>query len=231
MNEAQSPEEFSAWAFGLMRNFPTAPMHLQLSEEQVHIRICPHSMMPEIGLGGWADAQLPCGVNALQLSKQQARRIHQKQQGLACAITMSTVLHRPAVVLLEMRALCKAAGRSLTEHHLRHAHTHAMSACVHYRRLLPPCVGRLLPCVLLQSLELRAGGSCGDGGGLAMRRCFDALSAFLSQNRMVTEKFAIVQIEELHAAYMPEAVAMAEGWRRGGDIAMPYTMLWAIAMA
>lgn len=31
----ETPEEFANWAFNLMRDFPTSPMHLQLSEEQV----------------------------------------------------------------------------------------------------------------------------------------------------------------------------------------------------
>ena len=39
------------------------------------------------------------------------------------------------------------------------------------------------------------------------------------------------QIEELRAEYLPEAVAMAEGWRRKEGIVSPYTMLWAVATA
>jgi ubiquinone/menaquinone biosynthesis C-methylase UbiE len=39
------------------------------------------------------------------------------------------------------------------------------------------------------------------------------------------------QIEELRAAYLPEAVAMAEGWRREEGVVSPYTMLWALATA
>ena len=31
----ETPEEFANWAFNLMRDFPTAPMRLQLSEAQV----------------------------------------------------------------------------------------------------------------------------------------------------------------------------------------------------
>ena len=39
------------------------------------------------------------------------------------------------------------------------------------------------------------------------------------------------QIEQLRAAYLPEAVAMAEGWRRKEGVVSPYTMLWAVATA
>ena len=39
------------------------------------------------------------------------------------------------------------------------------------------------------------------------------------------------QIEELRAAYLPEAVAMAEGWHCEEGVVSPYTMLWAVATA
>jgi hypothetical protein len=42
---------------------------------------------------------------------------------------------------------------------------------------------------------------------------------------------ARVQIEDLRAAYMPEAVAMAEGWVREEGVVSPYSMLWAVAAA
>ena len=34
-SKGETPEQFAEWAFSLMRDFPTAPMRLQLSEEQV----------------------------------------------------------------------------------------------------------------------------------------------------------------------------------------------------
>lgn len=38
------------------------------------------------------------------------------------------------------------------------------------------------------------------------------------------------QIEELRSMYMPLAIQQAESWTSGGDIVVPYTMLWAKAL-
>lgn len=40
-----------------------------------------------------------------------------------------------------------------------------------------------------------------------------------------------VQIAQLRASYMPEAVEMASAWRRGADSVLPFKMQWAVATA
>lgn len=42
-------------------------------------------------------------------------------------------------------------------------------------------------------------------------------------------KVALVQIAQLRASYMPEAVEMASAWRRNADSVLPFKMQWAVA--